>query len=79
MIFHKRDHHIIELQQSGKYNWMFYFSSVSIIFFHNLEHVTCIDEKAIMPDEACSLADISTMAYTTLISKQYSELIILIA
>ncbi|XP_033199190.1 uncharacterized protein LOC117161629 isoform X1 [Bombus vancouverensis nearcticus] len=47
MIFHKRDHHIIELQQS--------------------------DEKAIMPDEACSLADTSTMAYTTLISSSLRQ------
>ncbi|XP_031775337.1 uncharacterized protein LOC100864924 isoform X2 [Apis florea] len=43
MIFHKRDQHIIELQQSN--------------------------QKAIMPDEACSLIDTSTMPYTTLISK----------
>ncbi|OAD52163.1 hypothetical protein WN48_02766, partial [Eufriesea mexicana] len=41
MIFYKRDHHIIELQQSN--------------------------QKTIMPDEACSLTDTSTMAYTTLI------------
>lgn len=47
MIFHKRDHHIIELQQS--------------------------DEKAIMPDEACSLTDTSTMAYTTLISSSLRQ------
>lgn len=42
MIFHKRDHHVIELQES--------------------------DQKAIMPDEACSLSDPSTMPYVTLIS-----------
>ncbi|KOC68029.1 hypothetical protein WH47_03187 [Habropoda laboriosa] len=47
MIFHKRDHHVIELQQSS--------------------------EKAIMPDEACSLADTSTMAYTTLISSSLRQ------
>ncbi|KAL0100163.1 hypothetical protein PUN28_019536 [Cardiocondyla obscurior] len=42
MIFHKRDSHIIEIQQS--------------------------DQKAIMPDEACSISDPSTMPYTTLIT-----------
>ncbi|KYM94469.1 hypothetical protein ALC62_14912 [Cyphomyrmex costatus] len=42
MIFHKRDGHIIEIQQS--------------------------DQKAIMPDEACSISDPSTMPYTTLIT-----------
>ncbi|CAL7946745.1 unnamed protein product [Xylocopa violacea] len=47
MIFHKRDHHVIELQQSN--------------------------EKAIMPDEACSLADISAMPYTTLISSSLRQ------
>ncbi|CAK9799500.1 hypothetical protein ANTPLA_LOCUS1980 [Anthophora plagiata] len=47
MIFHKRDHHVIELQQSN--------------------------EKAIMPDEACSLADTSSMAYTTLISSSLRQ------
>ncbi|XP_076668912.1 uncharacterized protein LOC143369187 isoform X2 [Andrena cerasifolii] len=47
MIFHKRDHHVIELQQS--------------------------DEKAIMPDEACSLFDMSAMPYTTLISSSLRQ------
>ncbi|XP_053986083.1 uncharacterized protein LOC128880240 isoform X2 [Hylaeus volcanicus] len=47
MIFHKRDHHVIELQQS--------------------------DQKAIMPDEACSLSDTSTMPYTTLISSSLRQ------
>ncbi|XP_017877886.1 uncharacterized protein LOC108623702 [Ceratina calcarata] len=47
MIFHKRDHHIIELQQS--------------------------DQKAIMPDEACSLADTSSMPYITLISSSLRQ------
>ncbi|XP_025160689.1 uncharacterized protein LOC105182797 isoform X2 [Harpegnathos saltator] len=42
MIFHRRDSHIIEIQQS--------------------------DQKAIMPDEACSISDPSTMPYTTLIT-----------
>ncbi|XP_033322939.1 uncharacterized protein LOC117218551 isoform X1 [Megalopta genalis] len=47
MIFHKRDQHIIELQQS--------------------------DQKAIMPDEACSLSNTSTMPYTTLISSSLRQ------
>ncbi|XP_012151524.1 uncharacterized protein LOC100876146 isoform X2 [Megachile rotundata] len=47
MIFHKRDHHVIELQQS--------------------------DQKAIMPDDACSLVDTSTMPYTTLISSSLRQ------
>ena len=47
MIFHKRDHHVIELQQS--------------------------DQKAIMPDDACSLVDTSTMPYTTLISSSLHQ------
>ncbi|XP_077255530.1 uncharacterized protein LOC143893705 [Temnothorax americanus] len=42
MIFHKRDSHIIEIQQS--------------------------DQKAIMPEEACSISDPSSMPYTTLIT-----------
>ncbi|XP_046822106.1 uncharacterized protein LOC124425603 isoform X1 [Vespa crabro] len=42
MIFHKRDGHIIEIQQSA--------------------------QKAIMPDEVCSLWDPSNMPYTTLIT-----------
>ncbi|XP_011170384.1 uncharacterized protein LOC105203275 [Solenopsis invicta] len=42
MIFHKRDSHIIEIQQSA--------------------------QKAIMPEEACSISDPSMMPYTTLIT-----------
>ncbi|XP_023287543.1 uncharacterized protein LOC105694504 [Orussus abietinus] len=42
MIFHRRDGHVIELQQSN--------------------------QKAIMPDEACTLSDPSLMPYTTLIT-----------
>lgn len=47
MIFHKRDQHVIELQQS--------------------------DQKALMPDEACTLSDTSTMPYTTLISSSLRQ------
>ncbi|EZA57924.1 hypothetical protein DMN91_001798 [Ooceraea biroi] len=45
MIFHRRDSHIIEIQQSG--------------------------QKAIMPDEACSISDPSTMPHTTLITTSF--------
>ncbi|XP_020280717.1 uncharacterized protein LOC109853237 [Pseudomyrmex gracilis] len=47
MIFHKRDSHVIEIQQS--------------------------DQKAIMPDEACSISDPSTMPYTTLITSNLHQ------
>ncbi|XP_043487509.1 uncharacterized protein LOC122514637 [Polistes fuscatus] len=47
MIFHKRDGHIIEIQQSA--------------------------QKAIMPDEVCSLWDPSNMPYTTLITSFLPE------